>query len=218
MKIFKLNIIILGTAILSLTSCSKTLIIGSGEIITESRTHDGFENIEIEGIFETTIKQGSTYNVEIVGNTNLMQYIYTEVKSNTLEITMEQRQYDNIEIELIITSPELREITKRGVGSTIVEGFYDLDALEINHYGLASFSMEGSVDKLTLNKSGIGSFDAFDLEVKECEIEQNGIGNTRITCDKSLTGELNGIGNIYYKGRPNIKVEVNGIGNIEDAN
>jgi len=194
------------------------MIEGSSEITTENRAHSAFENIELEGIFETKIEKGNKHEVKVIANTNILQHINTEVDGKTLEITMAQGSYNNIEIEIIITSPTLKEITKRGIGSTSVEGFVDLRDLEINHFGLASFSMKGSVANLALNKSGIGAFEAFDLDVNNCQIEHNGIGNTEITCNNSLTGELTGIGNIYYKGKPNIDVEVTGIGNVKDAN
>lgn len=218
MKTLKLNLLLLVASMILLSSCSKSLIVGSTEILEEKRIVTGFENLKIEGIYETFVTQGNETEVTIVANANVLDNIHTDVKDKTLAITMDQREYDNISIDVLITMPTIKEITKRGVGSTTVKGFYGLEDLEINHYGLASFTMEGSVDNLSLNKTGIGTFEAFDLEVGNCQVEQNGIGNTKITCMESLTGELTGIGNIYYKGRPNVNVEVTGIGNVQDAN
>lgn len=199
-------------------SCSESITVGSSEITTENRSHKDFENIEIEGVFDTEIIKGPEHDVRIMSNANVLQHINSKVDGRTLKITMDQRSYDDLQIEIRITSPDLREITKRGIGSTRVEGFRDLRDLEINHFGIESFSMEGKVDNLTINKSGIGSFEGYDLQVMNCRIEQDGIGETMISCSDSLTGELAGIGNIYYKGSPIIAVEVTGIGNVQDAN
>lgn len=218
MKTLKLNLLLVAASIIILSSCSTGFTIGSTEILEEDREVSEFENIEIEGIYETFITHGDKTEVTIVANANILDNIHTNVQNKTLAITMDQREYDNISIDILITVPTVKEITKRGVGSTNVKGFFDLDDLEINHFGLASFTMEGSADNLSLNKTGIGNFDAFDLEVESCQVEQTGIGNTRITCTKSLTGELTGIGNIYYKGRPHVNVDVTGIGNVKDAN
>jgi len=218
MKISKLRYFALVATVILITSCSKSLTIGSSEIIEEERTVENFENIVIEGIYETKVTYGEEHTLTVIANANILDNIHTRVNNNTLKITMDQREYDNVSIDLLITMPSVKEITKRGVGPTRMEGFYDLNSLDINHYGVASFSLEGSVDKLNLNKSGVGSFDAFDLEVASCVVEQNGIGNTRLTCIKSLEGELTGIGNIYYKGQPNIDVDVTGIGKVKDAN
>jgi len=218
MKTFNLSNILLAVTIILLSSCSKSLTVGSSEILEEERSVANFENIVIEGIYDTKILHGDKHEVIVRANANILDNIHTRVNNKTLKITMDSKEYKNINIDLIITMPTVNEITKRGVGSTRMEGFYDLSELEINHYGVASFSLEGSVNKLSLNKSGVGSFDAFDLEAESYEIEQNGIGNTRLTCRKLLSGELTGIGNIYYKGQPNIDVDVTGIGKVKDAN
>jgi len=218
MKTNKLNLILLAVSIVLISSCSKSLTVGSSEIIEEERSVTNFENVEIEGVYDTKIIHGDKHKVSVKANDNILDNIHTIVSNKTLKITMDNGAYDNINIDLVITMPTIKKITKRGVGSTRIEGFYELPGLEINHFGVASFSLEGSVDELSLNKSGVGSFDAFDLEVDIYVIEQNGIGNTRLTCSNSLSGELTGIGNIYYKGQPNIDMDVTGIGRVQDAN
>ena len=218
MKTIKLYYILLAVTLVVISSCSENLIVGSSEIIEEERSVSSFEYIVIEGLYETKILQGNKHEVSVIANANILDNIHTKVNNKTLKITMDNQSYNNINVELIITMPTIRKVTKRGVGSTRMEGFYDLAELELNHYGVASFSLEGSVNKLRLNKSGVGPLEAFDLKVESCDIEQNGIGNTKLTCNKSLKGELTGIGNIYYKGQPNIDVGVTGIGKIKDAN
>lgn len=218
MKKLKSNLLLIAAAIILLSSCSKSLTVGSAEILEENRSISEFENLEIEGVYETYVEYGDKPAVTIIANANILDNIHTNVKNKTLAITMDQRQYDNISIDIMITMPTIKEITKRGVGSTNVEGFYNLKDLEINHFGLASFTMEGSVENLSLNKTGIGAFEAFELKVGSCKVDQTGIGNTKITCTKSLSGELTGIGNLYYKGRPDVNVDVTGIGNVQDAN
>ena len=218
MKTQKLNLLLLAASIILLSSCSNTLKVGSAEILEENRSFSEFENLKIEGVYETFIEYGDMPKVTIIANANILDNIHTNVKNKTLAITMDQKQYDNISIDIIITMPSIKEITKRGVGSTNVQGFYNLKDLEINHFGLASFKMEGTVENLSLNKTGIGSFEAFDLKASSCQVNQTGIGNTEITCTKSLSGELTGIGNLYYKGTPDVNIEVTGIGNVQDAN
>lgn len=215
--------IILSITLVSLSllfsSCSKTLNSdGSTAIISENRVHAEYENVMLQGVFETKIKQGESYAVEIIATEHVLDNIHSRVSRNTLEISMDDIQYGDIQVDIIITMPSVAEITKLGVGSTRIEGFYDLKTLEIHHDGVAAFSMEGSVDQLSLENTGIGSFEGFDLQVKNCSIDQSGIGHVKLNCSESIKGELNGIGNIYYKGDPSIDVEINGIGNLKNAN
>ena len=200
------------------TSCSETLLSeGSTAIVSQVRSHSNFESVELQGVYETKIVSGETFRVEIIGTDHVLDNIHTRVADRTLEVTMDDINYGDIQVDILITMPTLAEVKKLGVGTTRVEGFYNLKNLELHHDGVASFSMEGSVDNLHLENSGVGNFEGFDLEVKQCVIEQNGVGNTKLSCSDSLTGELNGIGNILYKGNPTVDVELNGIGRVKNA-
>lgn len=210
--------IIAASLTILLTSCSETLLSeGSTAIVSQVRSHNNFENVELQGVYETKIVSGETFKVKIIGTDHVLDNIHTKVSNRTLEVTMDDINYGDIQVDIQITMPTLAEVTKLGVGNTRVEGFYNLKNLELHHDGVASFSMEGSVDNLHLKNSGVGSFEGFDLEVKHCVIEQNGVGNTKLSCSESLMGELNGVGNIFYKGDPTVDVEVNGIGRVRNA-
>lgn len=201
------------------SSCTKTIVSdGSTEIVSEQRDLENYENVTLNGIFETKITQGEAYKFEIIGTEHVLDNIHSRVNNNTLTITMDEIEYGDIKVDILITIPTLAEVTKLGVGNTRVEGFQNLTSLEIHHNGVAAFSMEGSVDHLHLENSGIGSFEGFDLEVNKCNIDQNGIGNVKLKCAESLIGELNGIGNIYYMGDPVVNVEINGIGTVKSVN
>jgi len=209
----------LGCLYILFSSCSKTLTSdGSIAIVSETRIHTNYENVSLQGIFETKIQQGETYSFEIIGTEHVLDNIHSSVRSNTLEITMDDIQYGDIKVDVLIRMPTLTEVTQLGIGSTRVEEFYNLESLEIHHDGVASFSMKGSVDHLSLQNTGVGAFEGFELDVKTCNIDQNGIGHVKLSCSESLLGELNGIGNIYFKGEPNINVEINGIGKVKNAN
>ncbi len=219
MKKLKLSFILPILLGLFISSCSKESTTGSGVIISETRNHTDFNGVEIEGIIETIIEYGTEYSVEITCEDNVLEHVKTNVSNNLLTITMGTREYKNIEpVRLNITCPDIKEVSKHGVNKTTIKGFTDLTNLELNHHGVEDFILEGSAEKLTLEKSGVGNLLAFDFEVEEFSIEQNGVGETEIKCTSKMTGELNGVGNIYYKGQPTIDVEVNGVGSIRDAN
>lgn len=219
MKNIKLITIALFASSIFLTSCTKDEeIFGSDTFITDVRDVSDFNRIIVEGIADTYITYGEIFEVNVFANDNILEYINTKVNGDRLEITMESKSFRDIDIDINITCPNLKEVTKRGVGNTTVSGFNDLKELEVNHFGVASLFMEGKVENLYIEKSGVGSFNGFDLITNNCQIEQNGIGNTEIYCIDKLSGELSGIGNILYKGNPDINVEISGIGSLKDAN
>ena len=71
---------------LLLSACSLTVIEGSGSVVTEEREVGDFENITLESFGELIITQGDEPSLIIEADDNLMQYITTEVKGDTLHI------------------------------------------------------------------------------------------------------------------------------------
>ena len=62
------------------------LVRGSGDVIVEERDVSDFEEILVTGAGRVIVTQGGSESLSIETDDNLMQYIETEVRGNTLEI------------------------------------------------------------------------------------------------------------------------------------
>ena len=69
---------------------SREVIKGSGNVITESREVSGFNGVSHTGIGRVTITQGDTESLTIQADDNLMEYITSEVKNDTLELGFDE--------------------------------------------------------------------------------------------------------------------------------
>ena len=203
---------------LFLQSCDDPFV-GSDTIITEERTLDSFNAIDIDGIFETKIIRGDESKIVIKANENLLDKITSIVSSEVLQLKLADENYSDIEIEVTIFTPTIEDIDLDGIGGLDIFGFADLDFLNIEHKGLGEIKLsEGSAKIFTIEMDNIGSLEAFEFEAEEVVFEINGLGAARVRCTSKLTGELSGVGNLYYKGNPTISVDANGVGDVIDAN
>ena len=67
----------------ALNSCINT-IDGNGKVTKEQRAVSSFNKIDISGSYEVLINQGDEERLELEVDENLLEYIETETKNNTL--------------------------------------------------------------------------------------------------------------------------------------
>jgi hypothetical protein len=204
---------------LGFTSCdTNEEIVGSGNIISEFRTLDPFEDVVITGVVVTQITYGESQSIEVRADDNIIDLLTTEIKQGSLYVELEGEHFSHITVEVDIIIPVLKSLTNSGVTTTTIRDFENLDILTIRNTGVENLNLSGSANKIILENTGTGSIEGFDFEVDTCQIQQTGVGDCRITVNELLTGSLTGVGNIYYKGNPQIDVTITGVGNVIDSN
>ena len=84
-----LKFTVLGSIVLFLNSCYADRIVGSGRIISETRTlsNTRFTEIRMEGSMDVVIKQGDSVKIVAKDYENVLAYLETRVSGNTLIIT-----------------------------------------------------------------------------------------------------------------------------------
>src|SRR5690606_26818068 len=68
---------------------------GNGNITTISRSTSDYDGIQCAGSFDFVLVAGTEGNITIQGESNLLEYIITEVKGNNLIVKVE----DNINLQ-----------------------------------------------------------------------------------------------------------------------
>ena len=64
---------------------------GSGNIITEERYVSGFDRLTLSGFGEVSVEQGATESLTVCTDDNIMPYVQTEVKNNTLILDFDDK-------------------------------------------------------------------------------------------------------------------------------
>jgi len=214
------NLFFLATLFLvALSSCTKE-IIGSQKILTEERTVTDFEQIQVEGPVEVQVLFGESPKITVQADDNVMEHLNTTVNGSTLLVDFDLKKdvYENITLKVQIEMPNLRSVSHAAVGNLKIIGFEDLTEVAITQSGIGNITMEGSSQKLLLDKSGVGKFQGFNFITENSEVQQDGIGDIHLSVNAMLTGKLTGTGDIQFKGSPTIDLPVTGFGKIVDAN
>ena len=218
----KLILPFLSLALLFNISCDddngKVRIVGSGNVITESRTLDPFDEIEIRSVIDANIIFGISPELTVTADDNIIDLVSTEVNQNKLIVTLPDGEYEDITVIINSTNPDIQSISATGVNNISVSGFQNLDQLDVNITGVGNLEMVGSAELLNVNNSGSTNVFGFDFIAKTCNINLSGVGNIQITVTDLLTGSLTGVGNIFYKGNPQVSVSVSGVGNLINSN
>jgi predicted small secreted protein len=216
---------------------------GSGNIVTETREPGAFSSISIEypGAV-VTIRQGNRETVELEADDNLLPQLSTEVVSGTLTIKNVETNWKTTvnpskPVNLTITVKDLTAIILSApVGDLrvndlqadtfqlVVSGGAQvrLNGIQVHLLdgvlsGAGDIQASGTADEIKLVLSGLGNFNAADLQSKRADIELSGMGGATVRVEEELAATITGAGSIQYYGHPHMEQSVNGAGSVKPA-
>jgi hypothetical protein len=182
---------------LVLSACST----GSGNIVTEDRTVDDFDRIEISSAVtvELVVEPGAETTVSVAYDDNLIDRVETEARSGTLFISVDGN------------------IAAFGDGRFVSVTVDSLEAIDVS--GAVELRGSGEVDTYDLAVSGASDVDLRDLTASEVDIEVDGASEVSIWASQSVTGDVSGASEVTVHGDPgNVNVETSGASDLRMAN
>ncbi|WP_103068517.1 head GIN domain-containing protein [Aquimarina sediminis] len=236
--------IILGLALCSITSLQAQWwgngkkISGNGNSITKDRTTSDYDQIKVKGSLDVSLISGTEGKISIEGESNLIEYIITDVENDILRIYVKKGYYlkPSYGKKLIITVPfeDLSQVTLSGSGDvyssdtikassfkTGVSGSGDVQ-LVVNAKsiwgqvtGSGDLAIKGATESFNGNVSGSGDLSAYDLKAKNVTATVSGSGDIEVMATSYLKARVSGSGDIFYKGNPEKEdKKVSGSGDI----
>jgi hypothetical protein len=233
-----------GIALLSLlSSCAEHSIVGRGDDKTESRQlpPGAFSRIEIDGPVDAHISIGEAPSLTFKGYANVLPYLRSEVRGNTLRIFTDEHTDLQLRknITAAITLPSLRALDLSGAAHVLVAGDLHTSDFELDLSGASSVDIEsmhvatldadlsgaatlamlsGSIDAGGYDISGAGKINAFGVMHRRAAFDMSGAAKAEVTVGEKLDAEISGAGTVRYKGHPAISKDVSGAGSVVDAN
>ena len=229
-------------ALVLLTACSLSpfqdsgeVITGSGNVVTEERPVSGFDGVSHTGIGRVIITQGDQESLTIEADDNVLEYITSEVKGGTLELSfVEDISLDSVSpIVFWVGAKNLNAIDSIGTG-TVEMGELNTDQLElstngtggiiidqlsasnlvVDAEGTGSVNLAGVVDEQQVMRVGTGGYETGELESKIANVEAIGTGNVVIWVLESLDVEITGTSEVSYYGSPSVTQNITGTGSL----
>lgn len=238
MKIKKLfPLIVIVALALMTTACIPNTVKGNGNVEQETRSIESFDYIELNGMGNVHVELGDEPALEVSAEENLLPYIKTYVRGDSLIIEIK----DNVNIvpteplDFYITAVALTGIEVSGLADvelpaveterfTIdVSGAGNInmdelvaDSLDVKLSGLGSLDVDGGeVGSQVIDISGSGGYNARHLESQETEIVISGLGSATVSVSDYLRVNISGGGDVNYYGNPEVDSNISGLGDID---
>ncbi len=188
----------------------------------------GWNQIDIEGILDVTIEQDEDYAVEVTGRQSERYKIYTS--GETLVIDYEDDRgnfwrrgnFDDHEIQVKITMPDLRSLKARGGGKVRFRGFEEdevdirltgaieanggIDArdMDVEITGACSLDLAGTGTFISADITGASSLSAYGYQVRNATIEARGASTAKVYVTERLEYSKGVASSVSHRGDPEI--------------
>lgn len=183
-----------------LNACGMNVIVGSGNLSTETRTASNFEKIILAVPARLVLTQGQNESLEISAEENLMAYIHSKVENGVLSIYVEEN------INIMPTEEILIRLSAKDISAITISGSGKIISNALN------------AEELSLQINGSGEFIIDQIDTKQLGANINGSGEMRLDKISAANTRLSidGSGKYIVAGQSNsVELLVNGSGRIQ---
>jgi hypothetical protein len=213
---------------------------GNGNTTTVTRSTSDYDTVDCAGSFDYILVAGTEGRIIIEGESNLLEYIITEVNNGKLLIKTEQGKNlnpsKNKTIKITIPFKDIDAVSLSGSGDLWNEDQINSDDFEAtlsgsgdvilniqskntsgSISGSGDLTIKGATQNLSARVTGSGDFHGFGLISKNTDVSVTGSGDAEVVCTGQLKARVTGSGDIEYKGNPAKEdSKVTGSGSIEN--
>ncbi len=202
---------------------SSEKIKGNGNLVTKSRTTSSYDGVQLVGSMNVELIAGSEGQLKVQAESNLQEYIKTEVKNRVLKISTEKGVNLSPTKEILITVPfeSISEVSLTGSGDIWTKDQIKASSFEMNVTGSGDMMLDLNVEDLEgritgsgdiklkgkaksfdCKVTGSGDFAAYALKAENVVARVSGSGDIEVYASKSLEAHVAGSGDITYEGNP----------------
>jgi len=187
--------------------------VGSGDMITEARDVNGFNEIVLMTSGDVVVEVTGTESLEIEADDNVISLLTSEVVNGRLELGSSGSFSTTRGITYTITAAELVGVTISGSGDIDVSRI-DADSFEARITGSGNIDPSGNSANLEVTISGSGRFSGEDLESAIGDVIVSGSGEAVVNVTDDLMVRITGSGDVRYIGDPTIDQDISGSGGV----
>lgn len=214
-KIIRLTL--LGLALSGCTTVSLGVgqLRGSGNVTTETHEVGAFTAINVSGVGEVVITQGTADGLTVETDDNLQAIMLSEVRGGTLYLGEQPNVgFSNAtRVTFTVMVNNLKAITLSGAARISAHDLSS-DTLTVAHSGAGTVTTTGTVVEQHVTLSGAGSYDGAALTSDRATVDLSGLGSVVVQVRQRLDATISGAGSVAYIGSPEVHTQVSGLGSI----
>lgn len=212
-------------------------VIGSGNLINETRMVDSFNSIELQGSSNLYLTQGLPQPLRIEAEDNILKALNIHVEAGKLIIGTEACITTTKPIKIYATTKDVNRLEISGSGTISSKSKILADSLDLALSGTGIIDLElkakrvrtemagsgtirlrGAADDHNTFISGSGKIGAYDLTTKRSKISISGSGVAQVNVSQEIDARISDSGMVYYRENPDkISKEISGVGDMQKA-
>ena len=210
-----------------ITSCIdgqiRNTVYGNKKVVKTERNVGSFTGVSTSSAIDVVLSQGDKISVTVEADENLHEYIMTEVKDGTLRVfTKEGISIRDAEMRRVhVTMREINYIGSSSAGDVFGQTSIKTEKLKLtassagdikievyaktidaNGSSSGDLTLTGEADMLDATLSSAGDLNAYNLKVKEADINVSSAGGADIWVTEKLVARASSAGDVNYKGDP----------------
>ena len=193
-----------------------TEVIGSGNVIAESRPVAGFNRVRLRGSGNLLLEQTGVESLTIEAEDNILPLLRSDVENGELILGLKPGTgiVTHKPIVFKLTVKELGGIEASGSGSIDVKGL-STDRFSLDGSGSSEVGVEGRADEVDVSISGSGDYNGESLTSRRARVTVSGSADVVVNATEALDVQISGSGNVLYVGNPSVTERVSGSGSVE---
>jgi hypothetical protein len=186
---------------------------GSGNVITESRNVNGFNEIAVLGSGEVKVDVNGIESLIVEAEDNIVPLLKTEVRNGRLELSVESSISPSIEVRYTITAVTLDAVSVSGSGDVAATGI-NAGTFDVEITGSGKVEATGIADRMSLGISRSGCYAGEGLVAAVGTVRVSGSGEAVMYVTDDLDIDVSGSGSVEYIGKPSLATSISGSGDI----
>ncbi len=183
------------------------VIVGSGNLVTESRSVQGFSGVAASGAGLVTIEHTGTESLTITADDNILPHLTSEVAGDLLLLGIED------DVQISTDDPPLYEVTVRELDEILVAGAIGVEAsgidaarFDVAAAGASAVTAAGRADHQFVSLAGACAYQAEGLESRIATVALDGASVAVVRVSERLEGTVTGPSVLEYYGNPVVDV------------
>lgn len=198
---------------------------GNNQVTTQTRSVGDYDEVTVTGMMNVQLIPGREGRIEIEAESNLMEYLETEVSNGRLKIAVQKgislQPSRNNEVRITVPVEQIYAVALTGSGNIVgkerlsssnfkvdltgsgdIELDLETENLEGRLTGSGDVKLKGKVYQFSCKVTGSGDFLASGLTAEVVDASVLGSGDIELRVTNELRARISGSGDIIYIGNP----------------
>jgi hypothetical protein len=230
-------------ALIVFSSCSYIggkRVRGNGNVISQNRTVDHFNAVDVGGAIDVFLKQDSSRSVRVEVDENLQELIEVYEQNGVLHIEPKNNYNldpSNDKIKVFVSAPQFHALDVSGASKITSENrITTTEAFDINISGASQVKLDikaprveaeasgaseiwisGETKDFNVGGSGASTIKCFDLMAENTSVDISGACSAQVFASVKLDAHASGASGIKYRGAGTVSQDLSGASSISKA-